>query len=121
MNSLKVSTYSLNLILESFKPHLGDLRDSLSVCAGLCPTRIADHVDDEESLLELLIANGWVGVWDSASHGRIVWLRIKNSMPLYVPVACLLEGRCAKEISLSSYRAVLLDLNNALLQSEGFE
>lgn len=121
MSSLKVSTYSLNLIKDFLSSHLCEVKDSLSVLAGLCPTKISDHVDDLDSAMEIWIANGWIGVWDSQSHGSIVWVRIKHSYPLYVPVAVILERRCAQEIALSSYRAILLDLNNALLQSEGFE
>jgi len=72
------------------------------------------------TLLEY-IKSGIIGVWDSHSHGSVLWRKVSKTWPVYVPVGVVLGSGLTIAISQSEYRALFLDLNNALLQSEGFE
>jgi hypothetical protein len=120
MSNLKVSTYSLELIgqsLCSLREQIGAASMNISPSLGW---EFMAHVD-KYLFIESLTRLGLVGVWDSHSHGKIVWYRVLNPMPLYTPLLVIMDGQPARKIAQYDYRAIVLDLNNALLQEEGFE
>jgi hypothetical protein len=68
-----------------------------------------------------LFYEGVLGVWDSSSHGAILWIRLTKRVPVYRYLGRLLGSGMVENIAMYEHRAVFLDLNNALLQEEGFE
>lgn len=72
------------------------------------------------SLLEY-VKSGIVGVWDSQSHGCILWRKVIVTYPMYVPLGIVSDSGLITKVTFQEYRAIVLDLNNALLQNEGFE
>jgi hypothetical protein len=89
-------------------------------------TRVIASPSTETSLLRRLenLVRGYsglsIGVWESPTHGSIVWMRIRYTLPVFVPLCVVLESSCVA-IRQDAYRALILDLTNALLQKEGFE
>lgn len=121
MSSTQLSAYSASTLLQNLALLKGSLSSLLWDLPSSAWVDNPDMTSYQSEKIEQLIDLGVVGIWESASFGKVIWVKIFADLPLYRPVAVIYGNQRARFISQSEYRAVVLGLNNALLQLEGFE